>query len=663
MSSGPEQGRQRTFFRTPRKEGPGKVVEWDGMADKTPQLFEQLSRAEGWIAASELADRLGVSTRTVRNYVTAIKAAAGPLDVIASSTSGYRLNRDAYARYASGAARAAGAPGTPRERVAFLVSKLSQTATGMSLHELAAAVFVSESTLEADLRRVRALARDAGVDLVRHGDILRLDGPDDGLRRLISRIFREETARGMFDLRQVQEAFAVGDLGAFKTDVIELLQRAGYAVNELGLDGVLVHTAIAVERSRRSTPAAAAVSREAAAGLEEALARIVDRHFATSLPPGELAALSVLLTTRVGTRTVGPDVADPSVADDVAVLRRLVADAEREYLIDLDDEEFLLRLALHVRNLVTRSRAGTLTRNPLARSIKTSYPLTYELAVYLASEIQREFGITVNEDEIAFIALHVGSHLERHARPADEVTATLVLPGYHDMGAVLRDRVEAAAGADLRVDAVVARTDTPLEALGSDLVITTVPVTPRPDNVVVVSPFPTPADAEAIRAAVARVRRHRRRGRIKDELLLYFDERLYVRNAEPADEAGVIRLLGERMIGLGIMDGQHLAGVLERERLSSTAFTESLAVPHSMAMSARRTAIALAVFDSPVAWGDGRVSVVALVAFSAEGRAAFQTVFEQFVEVFSDRADVQRLLRDSGDFASFIEQLVLLIDS
>ncbi|BDZ45016.1 BglG family transcription antiterminator [Naasia aerilata] len=632
------------------------------MPDKTPQLLEHLARAEGWVAASELAERLGVSTRTVRSYVTAIKAAAGPLDVITSSTSGYRLNREAYAKYAAGSPRAAGTPGTPRERVAFLGARLAQAPEGLSASELASALFVSETTLESDLRRVRTLARDSGVELVRSGDTLRLEGRDEGLRRLISRIFREETARGMFDLGQVQEAFAVGDLSAFKTDVIELLSAAGYTVNELGLDGVLVHTAIAVERSRRRMPPAGEGVVDG--DLETALATIVERHFATSLPPGELASLALLLTTRVGTRRPEEEVlASAEVADDVAVLRRLIEGAEREYLIDLDDEDFLLRLALHVRNLVARSRAGSLTRNPLARSIKTSYPLTYELAVYLASEIQREFRITVNDDEIAFIALHVGSHLERHARPADDVTATLVLPGYHDMGAVLRDRVEAAAGPDLRVVDVVGRTDAPLEGHGTDLVITTLPVVPRPENVVVVSPFPSAADGEAIRAAVSRVRRHRRRARIRNELRLYLDERLYLRNPDAADADAVIRLLGERMIGLGILDERYLEGVLERERLSSTAFTESLAVPHSMAMSAARTAIGLAVFDSPLEWGDGRVNVVALVAFSAEGRAAFQTVFEQFVEVFAERSDVQRLLRDSTDFPSFLEQLALLIDS
>ena len=632
------------------------------MADKTPQLLEHLARADGWVAASELAERLGVSTRTVRSYVTAIKAAAGPLDVITSSTSGYRLNRDAYADYASASGSGSGTPSSPRERVAFLVSRLTQSSAGASIHDLASALFVSESTLESDLRRVRSLARDCGVELVRNGDEVRLEGGEEGVRRLISRIFREETARGMFDLRQVQDAFAVGDLSAFKTDVIELLHSSGYAVNELGLDGVLVHTAIAVERSRRSLPPAGSGAAPDTAELQDALAEIVGRHFGTALPAGELASLTLLLTTRVGTRRAHPGALDsPAVADDVAVLRRLVHGAEREYLVDLADEDFLLRLALHVRNLVARSRAGSLTRNPLARSIKTSYPLTYELAVYLASEIQREFGITVNDDEIAFIALHVGSSLERRGRPADEVTVTLVLPEYHDMAEVLRERVESAA--DVRVAAVVSRTDAPLTELPGDLVVTTVPVTPRPDGVVVVSPFPTPADAEAVRSAVARVRRHRRRRRIRDDLLLYFDESLFVRDPDAADEASVIRLLGERMIGQGIIDEAYLDGVLERERLSSTAFTESLAVPHSMAMTARRTAIAVAVFGTPIEWGEGRVSVVALAAFSAEGRAAFQTVFEQFVEVFSDRADVSRLLQGSAGFASFIEQLTLLIDS
>jgi lichenan operon transcriptional antiterminator len=125
----------------------------------------------------------------------------------------------------------------------------------------------------------------------------------------------------------------------------------------------------------------------------------------------------------------------------------------------------------------------------------------------------------------------------------------------------------------------------------------------------------------------------------------------------------MIRLLGERMIDRGIIDESYLTAAIERERMSSTAFTDTLAVPHAMTMTAHSTAIAIAVNETPMEWGGARVSVVALVAFSESGRAAFQTVFDQFVEVFSERSSVARIIRRSDDFAGFIDELVHVIDA
>jgi lichenan operon transcriptional antiterminator len=189
-----------------------------------------------------------------------------------------------------------------------------------------------------------------------------------------------------------------------------------------------------------------------------------------------------------------------------------------------------------------------------------------------------------------------------------------------------------------------------------------VPWDVRPANVVIVQPLPTDADLDAVRGAITRIRRQHRRRAITDELLRYFDDALFFRDLDARDAEAVIRVLGERMQERGIIDDDYLAGVLDRERISSTAFTEWLAVPHALTMSAKRTAIAIALYENPIPWGDATVQVVALVAFSAKDRASFQTVFEQFVEVFSDRSDVQRLLRASTDFPAYIDELVRLID-
>jgi lichenan operon transcriptional antiterminator len=79
-------------------------------------------------------------------------------------------------------------------------------------------------------------------------------------------------------------------------------------------------------------------------------------------------------------------------------------------------------------------------------------------------------------------------------------------------------------------------------------------------------------------------------------------------------------------------------------------------------MSASRTSIAIAVNEAPMTLGENRVNVIALIAFSASGRASFQEVFDQFVEVFADRGEVLELIKRSTDFATFIEELVHVID-
>jgi lichenan operon transcriptional antiterminator len=503
---------------------------------------------------------------------------------------------------------------------------------------------------------VRSLAREAGLELVRDGDHVRLEGPDAGHRRIVSRLFSEEQTHGLVDLRRVQESFGIDDLSGFKTDVIGVLERRGYTINEFGLDRVLLHTAIAVERSRGSALAEDAPQPTEPVSVD--LDRLVAERFGTRLPAGELTALTTLLTTRAGTRLV-PD-GDPG--EHIDVLRRIVDRAQEEFLVDLDDDPFLTRLGAHVGNLLVRARDGIGNPNPLARTIKSSYPLTYELAVFVAAEIQREFTITIGEDEIAYIALHIGSHLERRATHGARLTCVLVSPGYHDIAELLERRILPALGDDVVIDRVLTRTDVDPAGLHADLIISTVPWEVRPANVVIVQPIPTDADLDAVRGTISRIRRHRRRRAIADELLLYFDDALFFRDLEERETETVIRVLGERMRERGIIDDDYLTGVLERERISSTAFTEWLAVPHALTMSAKRTAIAIALFENPIPWGDNTVQVVALVAFSAKDRASFQTVFEQFVEVFSDRTDVQRLLRASHDFPSYIDELVRLID-
>ena len=634
------------------------------MLDNHARLIELLAQSEAWVTAAELADKLGVTTRSVRSYVTAVKSSALPLEVIESSTSGYRLNRDNYAEFLKGASNRDAE--RPRDRQYHLVRRLGDAPEGSDIHALAESFFVSESTIEADLRKVKAVVEESGLTLTRRGPLVILAGTEPNLRRLLSKMFRHEESQGFLELESIQREFESSDLRSFKTALLELLDSHGYFVNEYGINHVLLHVAIAADRTSpagteltTTDSAATAKPVNEVATFSRDLAALITTHFGANLRQDDVHEIELLLTTRVITRPAGAGFpADVDLDELTSRVRRTVQHVGEEYLIDLDDDDFIMRLSLHVRNLIVRAQDLSYSRNPMTRSIKTTYPMIYELAVFIAAEVQREEGIVIHDDEISYIALHVGSHLERQAKREVRLTAALVCPNYHDLHVILRERIEAVLGDELQLRIVITRTDVDLAELSTDLVLTTIDLRSFADNVILIQPFLTETDVDAIRRAIGRVRRLRRRRQLTDELLRFFDPALFLRNFTAPSEEAMIAALGHRMIEAGVIDHSYITGAIERERMSSTAFTDTLAVPHAMTMNAHRSAISIVINETPMPWGENRVNVIALIAFSAAGRTTFQTVFDQFVTVFSDRDYVQQLVKKAVDFPTFIDELV-----
>ncbi|KRE21052.1 transcription antiterminator [Agromyces sp. Soil535] len=631
------------------------------MAEKWERLVDALGHAEGWTTAAELADRLGVTTRTIRNY--AAQANSGGV-IVESGPAGYRLDRAAWAARRTPPRRGS----SPAVRGARVIRSLIDAADGLDVYETAAANHVSDSTFEADLARVRARLDGTGLALVRQGSRITLDGPETARRRLLGALFREETSRGMIELDALRAAFP--EVGEFRAALIAGLVDAGYAPNEYGLNDVLLHIAIALDRvaanhpldADQPTPDAVAQPEDSAAHspLAGLLARLVSEHFGTSIGPADLAHLTRLLETRAATRTTEAAQADATgraVSPRVPLVRRIVAGASSVYLIDLDDQDFIDRLALHVDNLVARAGASSLSRNPLTASIKAAYPLIYELAVYIASELASTEGIAVDDDEIAYVAMHVGAYLDQRRSRGEAVRVAVSAPAYHDVHTALAARIRSAVDDDVEL---VTADDEGAES--ADLLVAVLEPSTPVERLVVVAPFPTEADLERVRTEIARVRRARRRARLAASLSRYIAPELFVRGLRGYDRDGAIRMLGDRMIAAGVIDQAYVDGALERERLSSTAFTEHLAVPHAMTMSARRTAIAIAVDDVPIDWGGANVNVVALIAFAESGRAEFQEVFDQFVEAFSERENVQRLVHGAEDYSGLLAELARLME-
>ncbi|MFH8250710.1 BglG family transcription antiterminator [Microbacterium sp. B2969] len=635
------------------------------------RLLGLLARDGDWATAATLADALGVTPRSIRSYVTAVNARVATGIAIESGPQGYRAGPDASAALRSNGSMDAS---TPRDRLHLLVRALLDSPDGVDVFETADSLHVSSATLDADLARVRGLLGGTELTLERSASRARLRGTEMAQRRLLSRLAHDEMDAGSFDLEALRRTLGDASVGArafgpFKTELAAELGALGYFVNEYGIADVVMHIAIAADRvaQHRALDADAGEASPANAEVAAILRRLVGRDLGVELGSAELQHLASLVLTRV----VAPGATAPKMhvrerldPEVEGAVRDIVAEAASEFLVDIVHDDFILRLALHVQNLRLRAREQAWSRNPLTRSLKSTYPMIFEVAVFIANGLHERLGIPLLDDEIAYIAMHVGGRLERSRRADQLLTATIVCPGYYELHELLRSSVDRSLGQAIEVTGVETRVDPDWSSIDTDLVLTTIdPGAAVPgDRIVRIQPFLTDGDIERVQAAAGRIRRGRRLARLRAELERYFEPSAFVRGLDASGEDDIIRRLGSMLVERGVIDDDYVERAIQREHLSSTAFTDALAVPHALGMTATRTAIAVGIADPSIPWGEGRVQVVALVAFSETDREAFQTVFEQLVEVFSERESVQRIVRRGTDFAAFLDELVAVVD-
>ena len=633
------------------------------------RLLTQLVRVEDWVTAASLADYLGVTPRTVRTYVVALNARITESVVVESGAQGYRPGPAARDALREGTVE----PGTPRDRLHQLVRRLLDSVAPLDVHNTADEIYVSSATLEGDLGRVRSFLNGSGLTLERQGSQVRLQGTEMAQRRLLSRLVHDQAEMESLDFTALMRVLGEGSVGAeaysrFKNDLVDALGGLGYFVNEYAIADVLMHVAIAADRIARGRPLTTGSGhlRDDEVAVGEVLDELALRHFGIQFGGGDREFLTTVVLSRVvaprldSVRALARERVSPAVEQ--AVLDACAA-AAAEFLIDLSGEDFTWRLILHVQNLSERVVGSAWSRNPLTRTLKASYPMIFEVAVYIANRLQEQLGIPLVDEEIAYIAIHVGARLERNRTDDDPPTATIVCPGYHDLDSLLHSSLDRSLGTAIQVVKVETRADPDWAAMDSDLILTTIEPPRRSDRIVMVPLFLTDADVERVHAAAMRVRRTRRLARLRTELEKYFAPRSFVRDLDAdSGEEAIIRRLGALLVIEGVIDDGYVERSIERERMSSTAFTESLAVPHALSMTATRTAIALGMSDRPIPWGENQVQVVVMVAFSDSDRAAFQTVFEQLVEVFSERDSVQRLVHKGTDLPAFLDELVAVID-
>ena len=633
------------------------------MKNQQIQILRILKEADSPITSSSLSNALNVSPRSVKTYVNEINEALP--ETISSSRKGYVIDKGKADELLEESKSLI--PQTKEERVNFIINELIKRGP-INAHDLCDTLFVSYSTLKSDLVSVRKILTDADLILVNQNDFLLINGLEKNKRKLLSSLLYSESHNNFVNYEKMSESFEGIDVAFIKETILSKFEEYHYFINDYSLENLILHATITIDRIRNGfsatdSPGAASILRSHEYDLANSIVSELEEHFNIHFNEIEIAEFAMLILSRASNldyETVTADNVRQYVGEEIyALADELIRDFSVFFYIDLSQPEFFVRFALHIKNLLIRSNSGYFSKNPLTESIKQNCPLIYDSAVNSARVIKERTGINLNDDEIAYIAFHLGGALELQNTLSNKLTAYIFCPGYYNMNTRLSDFISSRFSETLIIGGILTQEEE-LSRVNCDLIISTMRFSTNVSvPVVMISPFVKEADLKNIFDAVDTIRQQKKKDTFHEHLSYLIKEDLFEVTDEHLTKEEVIHKMASRLMDLDYVGDQFEADVIERDLISSTAF-DTFAIPHAMKMREKHTGINILICKDPVDWDDKKVELIMMLCFNRNDRYLFNELFEPISMILVDPDNMAKVLK-TKNADEFIDALTELM--
>ncbi|SDP63204.1 BglG family transcription antiterminator [Selenomonas ruminantium] len=501
------------------------------LRERTTAILKMLTEGKsGGQSAAELAEKLGVSTKTVSRELPAVAEALKSygLNLNKKKGAGYKIDggAEAQASLREFLGQVNDRTFSPEERRSIIVSQLLPNQEPVKLFALASLLGVTDGTISNDLDKLEGWFKGHGLKLVRKPGLgVYIEGREQDIRQAIVTYIYENVGEAQL-LQLVQANLTEDEQAADKASSYllelvdkEIIQRLERLIRqtEKGLPeklsdqafvGLLVHLALAVQRIRRHEPInlAQEVLQELQQKREFALAKElgeqIAQEFAIEINMAETGYIAMHI---LGARSRYQPQGMPASLDNfhlVRMAKAIMGAAERLSGQKLYRNSALLTgLVNHLGPSISRLKMGMPIRNPLLGEMNSNYPELMQLAAASVKDIEGELEIVFPEEEIAYIAMHLGAALNDN-QTLKKLQRRVIVACPTGMGTsrLLASRLRQQYDNLIVHDMVSTMQLTPayFREHEADFIIATVPIPHVPLPVVVVSALLTPADQAKI---------------------------------------------------------------------------------------------------------------------------------------------------------------------
>ncbi|WP_245732780.1 BglG family transcription antiterminator [Salinibacillus kushneri] len=635
------------------------------------RILRELLASQSALSGNYLANINQVSSRTIRDDIKKMNDLLSSHRAKISSVmgQGYKLNiqdnkeffqfieeelnEDAFDKHSI--------PKSPEERVAFLIKRLLLSEGYIKLEDLADEIYVSKSTIQNDLKAVKnRLARFDITWEARPNYGLKIRGTELKLRFCMSEYLIDHTDEAN-ELHEIYDsAFSQKILDTILKIILKKLNNHHITLSDIAIHNLLIHIAIAYKRIHSGFQVdlyqgdIQHLKNKKEFEVAQEIVHDVEEVFDVKFPQPEVAYITMHL---LGTKMIleknrnGEGKAREVIDNDTYRLLKIsLQKVEKELKLGIqNDEELFMGLQLHLKPAINRYKYGMNIRNPMLEDIKKNYPLAFEAGLVFSLSIEDEINIKMDENEVGYIALHIGAAMERKRLKSGPKRCLIVCASGYGTAQLIYYKLKTQFYKDVEV---VGTTEyyklNKFDLNHIDFIVSSIPISEQlPVPVIEVNAILGDNDLGRIRSFV--IDNH------KSISFLFRQDLMFLQQSFNSKEE-TLEHLTSNLEKRGLVDNNFLELVYERENIAPTSFGNLVAIPHPIKPQSRETFVSVCTLKKPITWHDKSVQFVCLLCVKEGSTEDLEDVYKLLGSIIDNAWMVQQLLR-AKDYKVFTEML------
>lgn len=558
-------------------------------------------------------------------------------------------------------------PNSPEERITYLIKRFLLADSYLKLDDLCEEMHISKSTIQNDLRSVKKIFKQYNLSLQQKPTYgLKLYGNEVKMRFALSEhIFdRSEPISKTTWIKQLAQITEISleELEKVWSIIIKEIKVNQIYLSDIAINNLFIHIIIAYKRIKDGHYVSLIHQdlKEIKLQKEYQVALSIVRKTETILeikfPDVEIAYITIHL---LGTKMVKQSKLTETDFENILEKQTQVLTTKILDLIEAKmnlgirhDQELIIGLGLHLKPAINRYKYGMNIRNPMLNDIKLNYPVAFEAAVMAGMVLDNEINVLIDENEIGYIALHIGAAIERKKLKTGPKKCFIVCASGLGSAHLIKYKLQSVLGSQIQVMGTTEfyqLKQIPFSEI--DFIISSVPIQEKlPCPVIVVNTILSETDLDRIKTHL-----NKRTETINDYIK---EEFVFLNQTFPTKESALQFLVNQIKTKMSLPDN-YLDLIYEREEVAPTAYGNLVAIPHPITAQAKETFLTICTLQKPINWSNKRVQLICLLNVEKDGHKDLEIMYKGLIKVIEDPTIVQQLIQ-ARNYSEFIKPLLQL---